>query len=75
MADSVPATMTAMGFDAPGGPEVFRPETLPVPAPGPGEVLIRVAYAGVNRPDVIQRQGFYPPPPGASPIPGLEIAG
>ena len=75
MADSVPATMTAMGFDAPGGPEVFRPETLPVPAPGPGEVLIHVAYAGVNRPDVIQRQGFYPPPPGASPIPGLEIAG
>jgi putative PIG3 family NAD(P)H quinone oxidoreductase len=75
MAASLPATMTAMGFDAPGGPEVFRPETLPVPAPGPGEVLIRVAFAGVNRPDVIQRQGFYPPPPGASPIPGLEIAG
>jgi putative PIG3 family NAD(P)H quinone oxidoreductase len=67
--------MTAMGFDAPGGPEVFRPETLPVPRPGAGEVLVRVAYAGVNRPDVIQRQGFYPPPPGASPIPGLEIAG
>ncbi|MGX7951238.1 NAD(P)H-quinone oxidoreductase [Tsuneonella sp. HG249] len=64
-----------MGYDAPGGPEVFRPETLPVPQPGPGEVLIRVGYAGVNRPDVIQRQGFYPPPPGASPIPGLEIAG
>jgi putative PIG3 family NAD(P)H quinone oxidoreductase len=67
--------MTAMGFDAPGGPEVFRPEELPVPQPRGGEVLIRVAYAGVNRPDVIQRQGFYPPPPGASPIPGLEIAG
>jgi putative PIG3 family NAD(P)H quinone oxidoreductase len=64
-----------MGFDAPGGPEVFRPETLPLPQPGSGEVLVRVAYAGVNRPDVIQRQGFYPPPPGASPIPGLEIAG
>lgn len=75
MATSRPATMTAMGFDAPGGPEVFRAETLPVPQPGPGEVLIQVAYAGVNRPDVIQRQGFYPPPPGASPIPGLEIAG
>jgi putative PIG3 family NAD(P)H quinone oxidoreductase len=75
MATSLPATMTAMGFDAPGGPEVFRPEVLPVPQPGAGEVLIRVAYAGVNRPDVIQRQGFYPPPPGASPIPGLEIAG
>lgn len=75
MAAQVPATMTAMGFDTPGGPEVFRPETLPVPQPGGGEVLVRVAYAGVNRPDVIQRQGFYPPPPGASPIPGLEIAG
>jgi putative PIG3 family NAD(P)H quinone oxidoreductase len=75
MATSLPATMTAMGFDAPGGPEVLRPEVLPVPRPGAGEVLIRVAYAGVNRPDVIQRQGFYPPPPGASPIPGLEIAG
>ena len=67
--------MTAMGFDAPGGPEVFRAETLPVPHPGAGEVLVRVAYAGVNRPDVIQRQGFYPPPPGASPIPGLEVSG
>ncbi|MCT2557834.1 NAD(P)H-quinone oxidoreductase [Tsuneonella sp. YG55] len=64
-----------MGYDAPGGPEVFRPETLPTPQPGAGQVLIRVAYAGVNRPDVIQRQGFYPPPPGASPIPGLEVAG
>ncbi len=67
--------MQAAGFDAPGGPEVLRTETLPVPAPGPGQVLVRVAYAGVNRPDVIQRQGFYPPPPGASPIPGLEISG
>ena len=67
--------MNAMGFDEPGGPEVFRPETLPVPQPGPGEVLIKIAYAGVNRPDVIQRKGHYPPPPGASPIPGLEIAG
>lgn len=75
MGDALPATMTAMGYDAPGGPEVFRPETVPTPTPGPGEVLIRVAYAGVNRPDVIQRQGFYPPPPGASPIPGLEVAG
>ena len=73
--DSLPDTMLAMGFDAPGGPDVFRSEVLPVPRPGPGEVLIRVAYAGVNRPDVIQRQGFYPPPPGASPIPGLEISG
>lgn len=64
-----------MGFDAPGGPEVLRPETLPVPQSGEGEVLIEVAFAGVNRPDVIQRQGFYPAPPGASPIPGLEISG
>ena len=75
MPDIVPDTMTAMGFDAPGGPEVLRPETVPVPTPGPDQVLIKVAYAGVNRPDVIQRQGFYPPPPGASPIPGLEVSG
>lgn len=71
----VPQFMTAMGFDTPGGPEVLRTETLPVPVPGPGEVLVKVAFAGVNRPDVVQRQGGYPPPPGASPIPGLEIAG
>lgn len=71
----LPATMTAMGFDVPGGPEVLRPETLPLPVPAPGQVLLRVAFAGVNRPDVIQRQGFYPPPPGASPIPGLEVSG
>jgi putative PIG3 family NAD(P)H quinone oxidoreductase len=67
--------MLAAGFDAPGGPEVLRTETLPVPTPGEGEVLIRIAYAGVNRPDVIQRMGHYPAPPGASPIPGLEISG
>lgn len=71
----LPVTMTAVGFDGHGGPEVLRSETLPVPRPGPGQVLVKVAYAGVNRPDVIQRQGSYPPPPGASPIPGLEIAG
>lgn len=75
MSEMLPETMQAAGFDAPGGPDVLRLETLPVPRPGPGEVLIKVAYAGVNRPDVIQRMGFYPPPPGASPIPGLEIAG
>jgi NADPH2:quinone reductase len=74
-AEAIPTTMTAMGYDAPGGPQVFRPETLPTPQPGPGQVLIKVAFAGVNRPDVIQRQGFYPPPPGASPICGLEVAG
>ncbi len=75
MSEALPATMTAIGFDAPGGPEVLRARTLPVPRPGPGELLIKVAHAGVNRPDVIQRQGFYPAPKGASPIPGLEIAG
>ena len=71
----LPATMVAVGFDAPGGSEVLRPETVAVPQPGPGEVLVKVAFAGVNRPDVVQRQGGYPPPPGASPIPGLEISG
>lgn len=71
----MPELMIAIGFDAPGGPEVLQPQTLPVPNPAEGQVLIKVAYAGVNRPDVIQRRGLYPPPPGASPIPGLEIAG
>ncbi len=75
MTAHLPREMTAIGYDAPGKPDVLRPETVPVPQPGEGEVLIRVAYAGVNRPDVIQRQGNYPPPPGASPIPGLEISG
>jgi len=75
MTGQVPETMTAIGFDAPGAPEVLRPERVSVPVPGAGQVLVKVVFAGVNRPDVIQRQGFYPPPPGASPIPGLEIAG
>jgi putative PIG3 family NAD(P)H quinone oxidoreductase len=75
MAQAVPEYMTAVGYDEPGGPEVLSPRELPVPRPGVGQVLVRVAYAGVNRPDVVQRQGNYPPPPGASPIPGLEIAG
>ena len=75
MLAKLPKTMMAVGYDAPGGPEVLRPQSLPVPAPGVGEVLVKVAFAGVNRPDVVQRQGNYPPPPGASPIPGLEIAG
>ncbi len=74
MAD-LPQTMIAIGYDAPGGPEVLRPETVDVPKPGAGQVLVKVAFAGVNRPDIVQRQGFYPPPPGASPIPGLEISG
>ncbi|MGH6651771.1 MAG: NAD(P)H-quinone oxidoreductase [Sphingopyxis sp.] len=72
---SVPESMTAIAISAPGGPEVLIPETRPVPRPGAGEVLIRVAAAGVNRPDVLQRMGYYPPPPGASDLPGLEIAG
>lgn len=72
---SVPVEMTAIAISAPGGPEVLQPTTRQVPQPGPGEALIRVAAAGVNRPDVLQRMGFYPPPPGASDLPGLEIAG
>lgn len=71
----VPDQMTAIDMDEPGGPEVLQPVTRPVPEPGPGDVLVRVAAAGVNRPDIVQRRGFYPPPPGAPSIPGLEIAG
>ena len=72
---SIPARMAGIAIRAPGGPEVLHSVTLPVPVPGPGEVLIRVRAAGVNRPDVMQRQGKYPPPPGAPDTPGLEIAG
>jgi NADPH2:quinone reductase len=72
---TVPTTMTAIEISEPGGPEVLRPAERPVPQPGAGEVLIRVAAAGVNRPDVAQRNGSYPPPPGASDLPGLEVAG
>jgi NADPH2:quinone reductase len=67
--------MTAIGIKASGGPDMLVPEKRPVPAPGDGEILVRVAAAGVNRPDVMQRMGLYPPPPGAPDIPGLEIAG
>ena len=70
-----PATMTAIEIAGPGGPEVLKPAERPVPEPGLGELLVRVAAAGVNRPDLMQRQGAYPPPPGAPDIPGLEIAG
>jgi len=70
-----PADAVVVEITAPGGPEVLRPARRKVLPPGPGEVLIRVAAAGVNRPDVLQRQGHYPPPPGASDIPGLEVAG
>jgi len=72
---TVPTQMTAIGIPKPGGPEALVPEQRPVPKPGPNEILVKVAAAGVNRPDVAQRTGNYPPPPGASDIPGLEIAG
>ena len=72
---SLPATMTAIAIREPGGPEMLVPEQRPVPAPRPGEILVKVAAAGVNRPDVMQRRGLYPPPKGAPDIPGLEIAG
>jgi putative PIG3 family NAD(P)H quinone oxidoreductase len=71
----VPDTMLAIDPERPGGPEVLVVVERPVPRPGPGEVLIRVAAAGVNRPDLLQRQGGYPPPPGAPTILGLEVAG
>jgi NADPH2:quinone reductase len=67
--------MTAIAITSPGGPEVLRPVRLTVPVPKPGEILVRVRAAGVNRPDVLQRKGAYPPPPGAPETPGLEIAG
>lgn len=73
--DDIPATMQAIDPAAPGGPEVLVAVERPVPQPGSGEVLIRVAAAGINRPDVLQRKGGYPPPPGAPSIPGLEVAG
>ncbi|MEO1277210.1 MAG: NAD(P)H-quinone oxidoreductase [Pseudomonadota bacterium] len=72
---SLPQEMRAVEISAPGEPEVLREVTRPVPAPGPGEILIRVAHAGVNRPDALQRAGAYDPPPGASDLPGLEAAG
>src|SRR5271154_2830882 len=73
--EKYPAQMTVIGISKPGGPEVLLPETRAVPRPGAGEILIKVAAAGVNRPDVAQRAGIYPPPPGASDLPGLEISG
>jgi NADPH2:quinone reductase len=73
--EKVPSQMTVVGISKPGGPEVLLPETRAVPAPGPDEILIKVMAAGVNRPDVAQRMGHYPPPPGASDLPGLEVAG
>ncbi len=72
---TLPSRMTVIAIKAPGGPEMLVPEERPVTPPGPGEILVKVAAAGVNRPDVRQRQGTYPPPKGATDIPGLEIAG
>lgn len=72
---TLPDTMTAVEVSTPGGPDVLKPVDRPVPAPGHGEILIKVAAAGVNRPDAMQRAGLYPPPPGASDLPGLEVAG
>ncbi|MEZ5818216.1 MAG: NAD(P)H-quinone oxidoreductase [Hyphomicrobiaceae bacterium] len=72
---ALPTTMTAVAIDGKGGPEVLVPREVPVPRPGSGQILVKVAAAGVNRPDVQQRMGAYPPPPGHSPLPGLEIAG
>lgn len=72
---SLPSMMSAIDPAEPGGPEVLVPVDRPVPVPGKGEILVRVAAAGVNRPDVMQRRGLYPPPKGAPTIPGLEIAG
>ncbi|MFN3481604.1 MAG: NAD(P)H-quinone oxidoreductase [Rhabdaerophilum calidifontis] len=71
----LPALMQQIRFTAPGGPEVIALGSAPVPRPGPGQILLKVAYAGVNRPDCLQRAGAYPPPPGAPEIPGLEVAG
>ena len=67
--------MTAIAITKTGGPDVLKPVRLKVPVPKPGEILVKVKAAGVNRPDILQRQGGYPPPPGAPETPGLEIAG
>ena len=72
---TLPERMTIIAIRSPGGPDVLVPEQRPTPTPGAGEILVKVAAAGVNRPDVMQRMGLYPPPPGATDIPGLEIAG
>lgn len=72
---ALPDLMTEIGFSQPGGPEVLQPRRVPVPQPGPGQVLVKVRAAGVNRPDVLQRRGLYPMPPGVTPVPGLEVAG
>jgi len=75
MTDALPAAMRAIEITTPGGPEVLKVVQRPVPKPAAGELLVRVQAAGVNRPDVMQRKGGYPPPPGVTDIPGLEVAG
>ena len=75
MIANIPATQTVIEIKAPGGPEVLVPVTRPVPEPEPGEILVRIAGAGVNRADCLQRMGRYPMPPGAPDIPGLECSG
>ncbi|MCB1386781.1 MAG: alcohol dehydrogenase catalytic domain-containing protein, partial [Nitratireductor sp.] len=75
MAGRLPKSMTAIEITEPGGPDVLKAVEVPMPVPGEGEVLIRVDHAGVNRPDCLQRAGAYPPPKGASPLPGLEVSG
>ncbi len=75
MSHALPQTMRCIEIATPGGPEVLRLATRPVPRPAAGEVLIQVVAAGINGPDIYQRKGLYPPPPGASDIPGLEVAG
>lgn len=72
---ALPTLMTEIGIAQPGGPEVLQPRQVPVPRPGSGQVLVRVRAAGVNRPDVLQRRGLYPMPPGVTQVPGLEVAG
>jgi len=75
MSNTLPATMQAVEISAPGGPEVLKPVTRPLPVPKPHEVLIKVAAAGINGPDIMQRKGLYPAPAGASDLPGLEVSG
>jgi NADPH:quinone reductase len=75
MSTNLPSEMTVIEISTPGAPEVLVPARRPMPRPGPGDVLIKVAAAGINRPDVLQRYGKYPPPPGAPDTPGLEVAG
>ena len=75
MTDTLPASMSVIEISEFGGPEVLKPAQRELPEPEPNEVLIQVAWAGVNRPDCAQRAGNYAPPPGASDLPGLEISG